>query len=80
MRLNADTINAFTPAGSWRIDTHSTCLSRQHSYHKMTGKLRLVRIKRVPRVESNPPAGKPFLSGLLLAIAGYAVIALTFCI
>ena len=79
MRLNADTINAFAPAAGWTIDTYSTILSRRHSYHAMRGHLRLVRIKHVPTVKSNSPVDKPLLSGVALALVGYAVITLTFC-
>lgn len=34
----------------WHLDTHSTFLSRKHSYHKMVGKKRYVKIRR-PELE-----------------------------
>jgi len=30
----------------WHLDTHSTILSRRHSYHMMAGKMRYVKPKK----------------------------------
>jgi hypothetical protein len=31
----------------WELDTHSTILSRRHSYHKVVGKKRFVKVKKI---------------------------------
>jgi len=33
------------PKPQWHLDTHSTILSRKHSYHKRVGKLMYVKTK-----------------------------------
>lgn len=33
-------------ANDWALDTHSTILSRKHSFHKMVGRKRYVKVKR----------------------------------
>lgn len=35
----------FKPIPQWHLDTHSTILSRKHSYHKRVGKLIYVKTK-----------------------------------